>query len=373
MSVTAPAGFTAAGVAARPGGEGAPDLALVVNEGPTRAAAGVFTSHRLPSAPVLWSAQVLRGGAVGAVLLDTANAHACTGPLGFQDVHAVVERTALAVGRDAAQVAFAATGRIGVRASLGTLLPAVDLLAERAHEFGGERAAQALAPAPGPPVTAAVRGEGWTVGGMVAGAAPTSSPVVLTTDAELPAPALEHALRPALGATFHRIGARTAASPGDTALLLASGASRRAPDEAEFADAVRRVCADLARQAVRSAPGATKEIEIEVRGAATEEDALAVGRAIAGDDPLRHAIHREDPDWGRIVAALGGADAAFEPHRLAVTLGGVQVCRDGAAGDDAALVDLRFRAVAIAVDLGVGTRSATVWTTDLPAAGAAAP
>ncbi|WP_062215442.1 bifunctional ornithine acetyltransferase/N-acetylglutamate synthase [Streptomyces sp. NBRC 109706] len=372
MSVTAPAGFTAGGVAAGQGGDGAPDLALVVNEGPARAAAGVFTRHPVQSAPVLWSAQVLRGGTVGAVLLDAANAHACTGPSGFQAVHAIVERAARAAGRNAAEVAFAATGRIGVPASLEVLLPAVDRVAEEAHEFGGERAAQALAPAPAPPVTAAVRGDGWTVGGMVAaagpyGPAPTTSLVVLTTDAELPAPALERALRPAVAAGFDRLGARPAAAPGDTALLLASGAAERAPDEAEFADAVGRLRAELARRLVRGAPGATKEIRIEVTGAATEADALAVGRAVAGDAPLRHAIHREDPDWGRIVATLGATDAVFAPHRLTVTLGGVRVCHDGVA-DVGAAVDLRFREVAIAVGLGAGACSATVWTTDLPAA-----
>ncbi|RMI34637.1 bifunctional glutamate N-acetyltransferase/amino-acid acetyltransferase ArgJ [Streptomyces triticirhizae] len=382
MSVTAPAGFTAAGVAAgvaaghKP--EGAPDLALVVNEGPSLAAAGVVTTNRVKGAPVLWTEQVLRAGAVSAVLLDSGCANACTGPLGFQDTHAAVERAARALDRNAAQIAVAATGPMGVRPAMDRLLPGIDLAAGQLTEFGGERAARAIMTTDTQPKTAAVRGgigsgggtgAGWTVGGMAKGGAMLAPSlatllVVLTTDAEVPAPALDRALRAATRTTFERIDADGVASPNDTVLLLASGASHVTPDADEFAEAVRAVCADLARQLVKDADGATKEIRVEVTGAASEEAALTAARAVAGDALVKAALRAEDPAWPRVVAAVGASGVAVEPHRLAVAVNGVQVCRGAAPADDPAAVDLRFREVTLAVDLGAGDRSATVWTTD---------
>ncbi|KAB8162540.1 bifunctional ornithine acetyltransferase/N-acetylglutamate synthase [Streptomyces sp. 3MP-14] len=392
MSVTAPAGFTAAGVAAgvaaghKPAG--APDLALVVNEGPSLAAAGVVTTNRVKGAPVLWTEQVLRAGAVSAVLLDSGCANACTGPLGFQDTHAAVERAARALDRNAAQIAVAATGPMGVRPALDRLLPGIDLAAGQLSEFGGERAARAIMTTDTQPKTAAARGgngdgngggsgsgtaAGWTVGGMAKGGAMLAPSlatllVVLTTDAEVPAPALDRALRAATRATFERIDADGVASPNDTVLLLASGASQVTPDADEFAEAVHAVCADLARQLVKDADGATKEIRVEVTGAAGEEAALTAARAVAGDALVKAALRAEDPAWPRVVAAVGASGVAVEPHRLAVAVNGVQVCRGAAPADDPAAVDLRFREVTLAVDLGAGDCSATVWTTDATAA-----
>ena len=401
MSVTAPAGFTAAGVAAGTKPDGAPDLALVVNEGPSLAAAGVLTTNRVKGAPVLWTEQVLRGGAVAAVLLDSGCANACTGPLGFQDAHAAVEHVAHALDLNAAQVAVAATGPMGVRPALERLLPGVDLAVERLSEFGGERAARAIMTTDTQPKTAAVRGgsgapggsgtggdgrggggtggavgAGWTVGGMAKGGAMLAPSlatllVVLTTDADVPAPELDRALRAATRATFERIDADGVSSTNDTVLLLASGASQTVPEPGEFAAAVRAVCADLARQLVKDAEGATKEIVVEVRGAAGEEEALAVGRAVAGDALVKAALHAEDPAWPRVVAAVGASGVEVEPHRLAVAVNGVWVCRGAAPADDPAAVDLRFREVTLTVDLGAGDGSATVLTSDATAATAA--
>ncbi|SOD61397.1 glutamate N-acetyltransferase [Streptomyces zhaozhouensis] len=378
MSVTAPVGFTATGVAAGAAPDGAPDLALVVNEGPGLAAAGVFTTNRVKGAPVLWTEQVLRGGAVAAVLVDAGCANACTGPLGFQDAHAAVEHTARLLDRDAARIALAATGPMGVRPAMDRLLPGVEAAAARLSEFGGDRAARAIMTTDTQPKTAAVRGgsgAGWTVGGMAKGGAMLAPSlatllVVLTTDADLPAPELARALRAATRATFERIDADAVASPNDTVLLLASGASGIAPAPEEFAEAVRAVCADLARQLVKDAEGATKEIAVEVTGAVDEEQALTAARAVARDPLVKAALRAEDPAWPRVVAAVGASGAAVEPHRLAVAVNGVPVCRDGAPAEDAAAVDLRFREVRLTVDLGAGDRSASLWTTDW-AAGAA--
>ncbi|MDT0269986.1 bifunctional ornithine acetyltransferase/N-acetylglutamate synthase [Streptomyces sp. DSM 44915] len=374
MSVTAPAGFSAAGIAA--GGAGRPDLALVVNHGPTLAAAGQFTGNRVKAAPVHWSQQVLRGGRVSAVLLDAACANSCTGPLGFQDTHAAVERAARALGHNAAEIAVAATGPMGVRPAMDRLLPGVDHAAEQLSEFGGERAARAIMTSDTQPKTAAVRGAGWTVGGMAKGSAPLAPGlatllVVLTTDADLPATELDRALRAATRVTFDRIDADGVMSTNDTVLLLASGAAGTTPEPAEFAAAVESVCADLARQLVRDVEGATKEVLVEVVHAASEADALAVGRAVAGNAQVKRAVRAEVADWPGVLAAVGATGAAFEPHRLAVAVNGVWVCRDGAPAAAVAEVDLRFREVTLTVDLAAGDRSAALRTTDLTAAPAA--
>ncbi|RKN38134.1 bifunctional glutamate N-acetyltransferase/amino-acid acetyltransferase ArgJ [Streptomyces hoynatensis] len=372
MSVTAARGFTAAGVAAGIKENGDPDLALVVNEGPRFAAAGVFTSNRVKAAPVLWSEQVLRGGRVTAVVLNSGGANACTGPLGFQDTHATAEHAARVLGHSAGEVAVASTGLIGTRLPMDRLLPGVDAAAGALSAHGGEKAAIAIKTTDTVHKTAVAEGSGWTVGGMAKGAgmlAPglATMLVVLTTDADLDAPALDAALRTATAATFDRIDSDGCMSTNDTVLLLASGASGVTPDAAEFAGALHTVCADLAGQLIRDAEGASKDIRVEVVNAASEADALEVGRSIARNNLLKCAVHGEDPNWGRVLAAIGTTSAAFEPDRLNVAINGVWVCKNGSFGEDRDRVDMRFREVTITADLAAGGESAVIWTNDLTA------
>ncbi|WP_030192901.1 bifunctional glutamate N-acetyltransferase/amino-acid acetyltransferase ArgJ [Streptomyces sp. NRRL S-87] len=380
MTVTAAQGFTAAGIAAGIKENGNPDLALVVNHGPRLAAAGVFTSNRVKAAPVQWSEQVLRGGAVSAVVLNSGGANACTGPRGFQDTHATAEKAAdtlnaggIAGGEhNAGEIAVASTGLIGVLLPMDKLLPGVETAAAALAEDGGEAAAIAIKTTDTVHKTAVFEGDGWTVGGMAKGAgmlAPglATMLVVLTTDADLDSAALDTALRSATRLTFDRVDSDGCMSTNDTVLLLASGASGVTPPAADFADAVRTVCDDLARQLIGDAEGASKDIRIEVVGAASEEDAVEVGRSIARNNLLKCAIHGEDPNWGRVLSAIGTTKAAFDPDRLHVAINGVWVCKNGSVGEDRDLVSMKDREVRITADLSAGSESAVIWANDLTA------
>lgn len=373
MSVTAAKGFTAAGIAAGIKENGNPDLALVVNTGPRLAAAGVFTSNRVKAAPVLWSEQVVKGGLVSAVVLNSGGANACTGPQGFQDTHATAEKVAETLGLNAGEVAVASTGLIGVTLPMDKLLPGVESAAGELSAHGGEKAAIAIKTTDSVHKTAVVGKDGWTVGGMAKGAgmlAPglATMLVVLTTDADVEADVLDKALRDATKVTFDRVDSDGCMSTNDTVLLLASGASQVTPGYAEFAEAVRAVCDDLARQLIGDAEGASKDIRIEVVNAASEDDAVEVGRSIARNNLLKCAVHGEDPNWGRVLSAIGTTKAAFEPDRLNVAINDVWVCKNGSVGEDRDLVDMRYREVKITADLAAGTAEPVViWANDLTA------
>ncbi|WP_228992467.1 bifunctional glutamate N-acetyltransferase/amino-acid acetyltransferase ArgJ [Streptomyces sp. DH8] len=373
MSVTAAQGFSAAGIAAGIKESGNPDLALVVNHGPRRAAAGVFTSNRVKAAPVLWSEQVLKGGEVTAVVLNSGGANACTGPQGFQDTHATAEKAAEVLpGHSAGEIAVASTGLIGVPLPMDKLLPGIEQAAAALSEHGGEKAAIAIKTTDTVHKTAVAGGAGWTVGGMAKGAgmlAPglATMLVVLTTDADVAAEQLDAALREATRTTFDRVDSDGCMSTNDTVLLLASGASGITPEQGAFAEAVRAVCDDLARQLIGDAEGASKDIRIEVVNAATEDDAVEVGRSIARNNLLKCAIHGEDPNWGRVLSAIGTTKAAFEPDRLNVAINDVWVCKSGGVGEDRDLVDMRYREVRITADLAAGSESAVIWANDLTA------
>ncbi|MCX5202368.1 bifunctional glutamate N-acetyltransferase/amino-acid acetyltransferase ArgJ [Streptomyces sp. NBC_00237] len=373
MSVTAAQGFTAAGIAAGIKENGNPDLALVVNTGPRRAAAGVFTSNRVKAAPVLWSEQVVKSGEIAAVVLNSGGANACTGPQGFQDTHATAEKAADVLGVGAGEVAVASTGLIGVLLPMDKLLPGIDKAAAELSVHGGEKAAIAIKTTDSVHKTSVHTSEaGWTVGGMAKGAgmlAPglATMLVVLTTDADLDAPALDRALRDATRQTFDRVDSDGCMSTNDTVLLLASGASEVTPGDEEFAAAVRTVCDDLARQLIGDAEGASKDIRIEVINAATEDDAVEVGRSIARNNLLKCALHGEDPNWGRVLSAIGTTQAAFDPDALNVAINGVWVCKKGSFGDDRDLVDMRYREIKITADLAEGSESAVIWANDLTA------
>jgi glutamate N-acetyltransferase/amino-acid N-acetyltransferase len=377
VSVTAAQGFTAAGIAAGIKANGNPDLALVVNTGPRRAAAGVFTSNRVKAAPVLWSQQVLKDGELSAVVLNSGGANACTGPQGFQDAHATAEKAAEVLSEGgpeigAGEIAVASTGLIGILLPMDRLLPGIGAAAAELSVHGGEKAAIAIKTTDTVHKTAVADRGGWTVGGMAKGAgmlAPglATMLVVLTTDADLEAPVLDRALREATRQTFDRVDSDGCMSTNDTVLLLASGASGTTPEYDEFAAAVRTVCDDLARQLIGDAEGASKDIRIEVVNAATEDDAVEVGRSIARNNLLKCALHGEDPNWGRVLSAIGTTKAAFDPDALNVAINGVWVCRKGSVGDDRDLVDMRYREIRITADLAEGSESAVIWANDLTA------
>jgi glutamate N-acetyltransferase/amino-acid N-acetyltransferase len=373
VSVTAPLGFRAAGVTAGLKASGARDVAVVINDGPSRAAAGVFTANRVKAAPVLWTQQVVSGGRVRAVLLNSGGANACTGPLGFQDTHASAERLAAALTDSAAEIAVCSTGLIGERLPMDLLLPGVDAAVAEAARAGGMPAADAIRTTDTVAKIAFQRAGDYTVGGMAKGAgmlAPALATMlcVLTTDADLDAATLAAALRQATGVTFDRLDTDGCMSTNDTVLLLASGATGVRPEPAEFTRVLTGVCADLARQLQADAEGASKAIAIEVVGAASEQDAVEAGRAVARSALLKCAIAGEDPNWGRVLSAVGTTGATFEPGRLNVAINGVWVCRHGCAGDDRSKVDLSARDVTITVDLSAGPHAATIRTTDLTVA-----
>uniref|UniRef100_UPI0004C26FC4 bifunctional glutamate N-acetyltransferase/amino-acid acetyltransferase ArgJ n=1 Tax=Streptomyces roseoverticillatus TaxID=66429 RepID=UPI0004C26FC4 len=313
--------------------------------GPRLAAAGVFTANRVKAAPVLWSQQVVKGGQVSAVVLNSGGANACTGPEGFQDTHATAEKAAEVLGHSAGEIAIASTGLIGVRLPMDKLLPGIEKAAAGLSAHGGEKAAIAIKTTDTVHKTAVVQGEGWTVGGMAKGAgmlAPglATMLVVLTTDADIDTAGLDTALRAATRTTFDRVDSDGCMSTNDTVLLLASGASGVTPNRDVFAEAVREVCDDLARQLIGDAEGASKDIRIEVINAASEDDAVEVGRSIARNNLLKCALHGEDPNWGRVLSAIGTTSAAFDPDKLNVAINGVWVCRNGSVGDDRDLVDM---------------------------------
>ena len=370
MSVTAAKGFVAAGVAAGIKTSGARDLALVRNDGPADAAAAVFTANRVKAAPVLWTQQVIADGRLRAVVLNSGGANACTGPAGFADTHSTAEHVAAALTIGAGEVAVCSTGLIGDRLPMARVREGIAQAAAALSDSGGGDAADAIRTTDTVAKQAAVTTDGWTVGGMAKGAgmlAPSLATMlcVLTTDALVDSAVLDAALRSATGTTFDRLDADGCMSTNDTVILMASGASGATPDADAFAETVRQVCADLAAQLLQDAEGATKQVAIEVRNAAGESDAVEVGRSVARNNLLKCALFGNDPNWGRVLAAIGTTGASFDPDDLDVAINGVQVCRGGAAGDDRELVDLTGRDVHIVADLHAGDATATVWTNDL--------
>ena len=373
MSVTAPLGFRAAGVTAGLKPSGQPDVAVVLNDGPSRSAAAVFTTNRVQAAPVTWTRQVVAGGRVRAVVLNSGGANACTGPLGFQDTHATAEHLAAAIDDSAGEIAVCSTGLIGERLPMDKLLPGVSAAVAEASRAGGLAAADAIRTTDTVVKIAFRRPDGYSIGGMAKGAgmlAPGLATMlcVLTTDANLEPAQLDAALRNATATTFDRLDTDGCMSTNDTVLLMASGASGVTPDKTEFTLALTDVCADLARQLQLDAEGANKMISIEVIGAASEADAVTVGRSVARNNLLKCAIGGEDPNWGRVLSAVGTTDAVFQPDRLNVAINGIWVCRHGAPGDERAKVDLRPKDVTITVDLSSGPHSAIILTTDLTTA-----
>ena len=370
MSITAALGFRAAGVAAGLKASGDPDVALVRNDGPLDVVAGVSTTNRVKAAPVLWTQQVIADGRVTAVVLNSGGANACTGPDGFADTHRSAEHAAAALGLGAGDVAVCSTGLIGERLPMPALLRGIDHAVAGLSRAGGAPAAEAIRTTDTVAKQAVVHADGWTVGGMAKGAgmlAPGLATLlcVVTTDAVVDRDTLQTVLGAATRVTYDRIDSDGCTSTNDTVLALASGAARVAPTSTDLADSIRAVCADLAAQLIADAEGATKEIRIDVVGAASEDDAVEVGRAVARSNLLKCALFGNDPNWGRVLAAVGTTAAAFDPDEVDVVINGVKVCRAGAAGEDRSLVDLSGRHVHIEVHLNAGAQGATIRTTDL--------
>ncbi|RJO69288.1 bifunctional glutamate N-acetyltransferase/amino-acid acetyltransferase ArgJ [Nocardia panacis] len=378
QGVTAPLGFRAAGIAAGIKKSGKPDLALVFSEGPEYAAAGVFTSNKVKAAPVRWSQQVLKTGRLRAVILNSGGANACTGPLGFQDTHRTAEELAKALsnwGTDtgAGEIAVCSTGLIGDRLPMDKVIPAVT---EIVHEMaggicGGSDAAHAIMTTDTVPKQAAYHHrDKWNVGGMAKGAgmmAPSLATmlVVLTTDAVVGAEQLDAALRKATGKTFDRLDVDGSCSTNDTVLLLANGASAVTPSQEELDAAVLAVCDDLAAQLMADAEGVTKRVRVTVAGALTEDEAVAAARCVARDSLVKTALFGSDPNWGRVLAAVGMAPVTLDPDRISVSFNGNPVCVDSVGAPGAREVDLSGADIDVLIDLNVGAASAMIRTTDL--------
>jgi len=377
VTVTSAQGFRAAGVRAGIKKSGSPDLALVVNDGPRDVVAAVFTSNRFKAAPVLWSQQVVADGQARVVVLNSGGANACTGPEGFADTHRTAEHVAQVVqarGSDigAGDVAVCSTGLIGERLPMEKLLAGVDTAVAALSDNGGADAAVAIMTTDSVSKTSAVAGDGFVVGGMAKGAgmlAPALATmlVVITTDAEISVADAQIALREATSVSFDRIDSDGCMSTNDTVLLMANGASGTSPSLDDFTQTLTQVCTDLARQLIGDAEGASKDIAITVAGAASTADALDVARAISRSNLLKCAIHGQDPNWGRVLSAMGTTSARFEPDQVDVGINGIWVCRNGGIGDDRNLIDMSGREVTIDVQLRAGTHAATVWTNDLTA------
>ncbi|HEX6232951.1 MAG TPA: bifunctional glutamate N-acetyltransferase/amino-acid acetyltransferase ArgJ [Jiangellaceae bacterium] len=372
MSVTAAAGFRASGATAGLKPSGKPDVALVVNDGPQRDAAAVFTANRCKANPVLWSEQVIADGRLAAVVLNSGGANCYTGPEGFQTTHASAELVAELIAAGPIDVAVCSTGLIGEQLDRTKLSVGIEAAAGRLALDGGASAAEAIMTTDTRPKQATVTGGGWVVGGMAKGAgmlAPALATmlVVLTTDAVAEPATLDRALRQATRVTFDRLDTDGCMSTNDTVLLMSSGASGITPTEPELTEAVTALCADLARQLWSDAEGAHHEIAITVANAASEDDAVTAARSVARSNLFKCAVFGGDPNWGRVLAAIGTTDAAFDPAAVDVAMNGVWVCRDGGAGagEPRDKVDLSGRDVTVTIDLKAGPHAATILTTDL--------
>lgn len=371
MTVTTPAGFRAAGVACGLKSSGGLDLALVVNTGPLDSAAAVFTSNRAQANPIIWSRQAIADGRARAIVLNSGGANCFTGHQGFQTTHATAEAVAEQLSVGAGEVLVCSTGLIGEQLDRERLLAGVAAAAEALTDDGGADAARAIMTTDSVPKTAEHRDDaGWSIGGIAKGAgmlAPglATMLVVITTDAALDSAALDRSLREATRLSFDRLDSDGCMSTNDQVTLMASGASGVTPDEHDFTLALVDVCMSLALQLQRDAEGASHDIQIHVRGAASEDDAVEVGRSVARNNLFKAAIFGNDPNWGRVLAAIGTTQAAFDPYDVDVTMNGVRVCTAGGPDRPRDEVDLSPRVVTLEIDLKSGSEAAMILTNDL--------
>lgn len=369
MSVTAALGFEAAAVAAGLKSSGGLDLAIVVNRGPLQHAAAVFTSNRSKANPIIWSQQVIADGTVSAIVLNSGGANCFTGAQGFQVTHATAEAVAESIGVSAGDVLVCSTGLIGDQLPLEKVLAGI-AAASAALGNHGDNASLAIMTTDSTPKRSIKLGPGYTIGAMAKGAgmlAPGLATMlaVITTDAAVQSAALDRALREATRLSFDRLDSDGCMSTNDQVSLLASGASGVNPNEAEFTELLTEVCNDLAEQLQADAEGASHDIRIEVIGAASEDDAVAVGRSVARNNLFKAAVFGNDPNWGRVLAAIGTTDASFDPYDVDVSMNGVRVCHAGGPDRPRTEVDLSPRRVVLVIDLRAGTETATILTNDL--------
>ena len=370
MSVSAPKGFRAAGVAAGLKSTGGKDVALVVNDGPRHDSATVFTANRCKANPIMWSQEVVKDGVVRAVVLNSGGANCYTGSEGFQTTHAVAEQTAKGLEIGALDVVVCSTGLIGLKNDRDDLLAGVDRATAELSVDGGGDAAEAIMTTDSVAKQVVVEGAGWSIGGMAKGAgmlAPQLATmlVVLTTDAAVDAASADRALRAATAVSFDRLDSDGCMSTNDTVTVLASGASGITPTEEDFTETLTRACADLAMQLLGDAEGADHEIAITVLNAASEDEAVEVGRCVARSNLFKAAVFGKDPNWGRVLASVGTSAAAFDPADLDVAMNGVWVCRSSEPFEPPEMVSLESREVSVMIDLKAGDARATVWTNDL--------
>ena len=370
MSVSFPEGFRAAGVASGLKASGNKDVALVVNDGPKHAAAAVFTSNRCKANPILWSQEVIKSGLARAIILNSGGANCYTGPQGFQTTHATAEKVGELLGTGAAEILVCSTGLIGEQLDRDKLLSGAQEAFSTLASGGGASAAEAIMTTDTVPKLATRQGSGYRLGGMAKGAgmlAPALATmlVVITTDADLEPQELDTALREATRLSFDRLDSDGAMSTNDQVTLMASGASGVKPEPAEFQELLTELCQELALKLLDDAEGASHNIHIKVQGAASETDALDVGRAIARNNLFKTAIFGNDPNWGRILAAIGTTSAAFDPYDIDVSMNSVLISAKGMPAADRSEVDLSGREVVIEIDLHSGEQTATVVTNDL--------
>ena len=370
MSVTHAKGFEASGVAAGLKHSGGLDIALVVNRGPSQAGAAVFTSNRALANPVIWSKQVVADGVISAVLLNSGGANCYTGAQGFQVTHSTAELTAEALGVSASDIVVCSTGLIGEQLDLEKMTAGIRSSSAALASDGGLDAATAIMTTDTHPKQAVVERAGWSIGGMAKGAgmlAPglATMLVVITTDADVSAEQLDNSLRAATRVTFDRLDSDGCMSTNDTVTLLASGASGVQPSAGDFTAALTEVCSQLAILLQEDAEGAAHDITIEVVNAASEDDAVEVGRAVARNNLFKAAVFGNDPNWGRVLAAVGTTSAAFDPYNIDVSMNGVRVAHRGEPDQPRDLVDLGGRAVHVVIDLNEGSATATIRTNDL--------
>jgi len=370
LSLSFPDGFRAAGVASGLKASGKSDVALVVNDGPKHAAAAVFTSNRCKANPILWSQEVIKSGLARAIILNSGGANCYTGPQGFQTTHATAERVGELIGAGAAEILVCSTGLIGEQLDRDKLLSGVEEAFSTLDADGGASAAEAIMTTDTVPKLATRQGSGYRLGGMAKGAgmlAPALATmlVVITTDADLEPQELDAALREAARLSFDRLDSDGAMSTNDQVTLMASGAAGVKPEPAEFKELLTELCRELALKLLDDAEGASHNIHIKVQGAASETDALEVGRAIARNNLFKTAIFGNDPNWGRILAAIGTTSAAFDPYDIDVSMNSVLISAKGMPAADRSKVDLSGREVVIEIDLHSGEQTATVVTNDL--------
>jgi glutamate N-acetyltransferase/amino-acid N-acetyltransferase len=370
--ISFPRGFRGSAVTAGLKASGKSDLALIVNEGRARSAAGVFTKNRIKAAPVVWSQQVVRDGSVDAVLLNSGGANACTGAEGFSDTHRCAELVAERLSISSSDVAICSTGLIGERLPMELMENGITEAIRGFSDSDVESVAHAIMTTDSVAKLASFQGPGWSIVGIAKGAgmlAPSLATmlVVVMTDAKIPSDEADPILREATYRTFERIDSDGCMSTNDTVLLLASGESDSEVSMEHFTQALIKVCDQLARGLIADAEGHTKIIEIQVVEADSESDAIEVGRAIARNNLVKCAINGQDPNWGRILAAIGTTNARFDPNGVDVSINGIEVCSSSAPGQSRELVEMIGKLVQIKVNLNTGLEGATIWTNDLSA------